>query len=223
MSQKHFIVCSHGFGVAKDDRGLFPDAVASIADAEIIMFNYGIVDEHQKTVIVTPFSHQVKTLEGVLSETRGKHPDAIIDLVCHSQGCITAALLAPKNIRRTIMLSPPYRLDVQGTIDRFKQNPQTLIDMNGVSHLVRADGTTTIVPKEFWEEARDKHPVELYNIFSEITDLFIVNANQDNVLGAEDSTGLSRKIKNANMDGDHGFKGDARMGLKLFIQNILKK
>jgi hypothetical protein len=42
---KHIVIYSHGFGVRKDDRGLFTDIAATLPSAEHIMFDYNQVDE----------------------------------------------------------------------------------------------------------------------------------------------------------------------------------
>ena len=42
------VVYSHGFGVRKDDRGLFTDIAAALPEAESVMFDYGSWDEEHK-------------------------------------------------------------------------------------------------------------------------------------------------------------------------------
>ncbi len=217
----HFIICSHGFGTAKDDRGLFPDAIALVSGAEIIMFDYGIVDSVHNTVTVAPLSEQEKKLDEVITQTRNINPDAVIDLVCHSMGCVTAALLKPVGIRKTLFLAPPYHLDGKRILDRFGRNPKTIMNRNGTSILARADGTSTIMPKEFWDEAAGQDCIPLYNSFANLTEVEIVNAKQDNVLGDQGAVILSPKIHIVNIDGNHGFTDDARAPLRKVAAEFL--
>lgn len=42
---KHFVVFSHGFGVCKDDRGLFPDIISGLAGVEPVLFDYNVIDD----------------------------------------------------------------------------------------------------------------------------------------------------------------------------------
>jgi hypothetical protein len=221
INEKHFIICSHGFGVAWDDRGLFPDAAALVNDAKVVMFDYNVINEVQNTITIAPFDDQVKKLEKIINETKAAHPQATIDLLCHSQGCLIAALLKPDGIRKTIFLAPPYSLDAERTISQFTERPGTKIDRRGVSLLERLDGTTTIVPKEFWDGMANKDCAALYNNFAECTELEIVNASQDEVLGNINLTGLSPKIKIINIDGSHNFGGAARDSSKKLVVDFL--
>jgi hypothetical protein len=41
----HIVIFSHGFGVGKDDRGLFTDIADSLKNVESVMFDYNDIDE----------------------------------------------------------------------------------------------------------------------------------------------------------------------------------
>src|SRR6476646_489693 len=103
----HYIIFSHGFAVRKEDRGLFTAIARSLPDAKSILFDYNPIHEKTNTLTAKPLSEQVRKLRKVINAARAEHPGAVIDLVCHSQGCVVAALLKPRDIRKIIMITPP--------------------------------------------------------------------------------------------------------------------
>ena len=68
QSKKHIIIFSHGFGVRKDDVGLFTDIVKAVPEVESILFDYFDVDEKNKILTIRPFSTQVKMLNDVVKK-----------------------------------------------------------------------------------------------------------------------------------------------------------
>ena len=98
----HIVIYSHGFGVRKDDRGLFTDIAAALPGATHRMFDYNRRDETTGNLTVAPLAEQVGMLRNQIEKARADTPGAIIDLICHSQGCIVAALLAPRDVRKTL-------------------------------------------------------------------------------------------------------------------------
>lgn len=59
----HIVIFSHGFGVGKDDRGLFTDIADSLKNVKSVMFDYNDIDDEKKQMTVSPFSEQVKRLQ----------------------------------------------------------------------------------------------------------------------------------------------------------------
>ena len=148
---KHIVIFSHGFGTKKDDRGLL-SGEHGIAEMiyglgiETILFDYNDIDEATNTITVKPLRTQVKMLKGVIDKTKEENPGAIVDIIANSQGCLVPASLLPQGIRKTILISPSLNVDNQRMINLFKDHPDTIINLEGVSRLGRKDGTTTIVP-----------------------------------------------------------------------------
>jgi hypothetical protein len=66
-SVKHIIIYSHGFGVRKEDRGLFTAVAKAVPDAQHVMFNYNPINESANTVTVAPIDEQVRKLKKVLN------------------------------------------------------------------------------------------------------------------------------------------------------------
>ena len=212
MSQsKHIIIFSHGFGVRKDDLGLFPSIIPSLGDAECIMFDYFEVDETNRTLTVRPFSEQVRLLNTVIEQARATHPEAIIDIIAHSQGCFVAAVATPLiKIRKTICIWAPLSLVVERALNRLRTTPGSVIDMEGISKYPRKDGSTTLIPAEYWRERIKAVPLDSYNQLADRTELTMIKAIQDDVLGDVDFSQLNPKAKVISLDGDHNFKGATR-------------
>ncbi len=225
---KHIVIFSHGFGTKKDDRGLL-SGEHGIAEAlqeqgiETILFDYNDVNEDTQYITVRPLSIQIKMLADVIAESRERNEDVIIDIIAHSQGCITPAKLMPEGIRKIIFVAPSLDVNNQRMIDQFKDRPGTIIDLEGTSTFGgRKDGTTTIVPKEYWVERGNALPIPLFNALSKITELTMIRPNQDDILGNMSIDGLSKEIKVIYLDGNHGFHGEKdRTKLIETIKNIL--
>ncbi len=219
--EKHIVIFSHGFGVCQDDRGLFVDIGFALGGIKTVMFDYNEVDVENNILTVRPFSEQVKILKEVVEGQRSLAPDATIDLVCHSQGCLVAALAQLSGIRKTILIAPPTDMDAGRTLSRYRDNPKAEINLEGVTKLPRTDGSTTIVPAEYWHE-REKcaAPIDLYNELAGKTELAVIKAKQDHVLGSTSFDGLDKKVEVIELDGDHDFT-TSRNGLCKVISGIL--
>lgn len=218
---KHIILFSHGFGVKKDDRGLFTDIAAALPDTKTIMFDYNDINEKHNTLSVKPFSEQANILQDIVEEQRQSHPDAIIDLICHSQGCRIASVACVAGIRKTIFLAPPTDLGIERTLARYKNNPKAHIDLDSITTIPRSDGSMTIIPSTYWNERKNEsHPIDAYNHLAEITDLYIIKANQDTVLGETSFKHLNDNITLIELDGDHDFS-NTRTSLIKNIKEIL--
>lgn len=221
--KQHIVIFSHGFGVFKDSRGLFAELSDMLSNHGIqsVLFDYNEIDNERSTLTVPPFSVQVATLARVIEMTKDRYLDAVIDLVCHSQGCLIPALMAPLGIRKTIMLAPSLSNSVERMIEYFQNRPGSEIDMNGISKLSRRDGSTTLVPAEYWRERKLADPPVLYNEFAKLTQLTMVIANQDEVIGEEASAGLDSSIEVVRCDGNHDFTGESRKPLIKIVEDIV--
>ncbi|MFA6533665.1 MAG: hypothetical protein WCT37_00665 [Patescibacteria group bacterium] len=217
----HIVIFSHGFGVKKDDRGLLSDIAGALENTESRLFDYNEIDEVNNIITASPLSEQVKILQRVIEGAKQLNPGVIIDIICHSQGALAAALLAPIGIRKVIFLAPPLKIDIDHTIAMFNGRPGTVINFNGVSRLARRDGSLTLVPPEHWQELRKINPIDLYNNLAEKTELIIINAKQDEVLASGSSAALSDKIEVISLDGDHGFKGASREPLLEMLEKFI--
>lgn len=221
--QKHIVIFSHGFGVRKDDLGLLSNIADSLKDCTSILFDYFDIDEEKETLTVRPFSEQVKKLTDVYNETRLKYPNAIIDIIGHSQGTIIPSLAKLKGIRKTILLAPVFDLSIERTLKRYANKPDTIIDLEGMSKLYKLDGYDRFIPKEYWVERKIVKPFDIYNEYSLNSELIIINANQDAILGIPDLSELNENIQVISLDGGHNFNDKDRDGLLKTIKGIIEK
>lgn len=213
MSQKnHIVIYSHGFGVKKDDRGLLTDIANSLKNVESILFDYNDIDEEKNQLTARPFSEQVEILKKKIADARENNPDAIIDIICHSQGSVIVALAKPEEIRKVILIAPPFSAGIEKMVRRFNSRPGTEINMQGISKITRSDGSLTIVPAQYFSERAEVNPKELYEKLSELTELIVINAKQDEVLDENNISDLG-KAEIININGNHGFSGDSRKNL----------
>jgi hypothetical protein len=221
MKPTHVIVYSHGFGVKKDDRGLFTSINASMPKVEHVMFDYNEIDDEANTLTVSPLEDQAAKLKVKMADVLERYPRATIDMVCHSQGCVVAALAKPDGIRKVIFLAPPSQLRMEKLIQTFSGRPGTDIHMDAVSRLGRRDGSVTIVPAQYWTSRLALNPIRLYNRFAEQTDLVVVEAARDEVLGSTSFDGLNDTIRLESLDANHDFTDGARKLAISFVQNEL--
>lgn len=219
--KKHVVIFSHGFGVRRDDLGLLSDIAAAIPEVESILFDYDDVDEINKTITIYPFSDKIKKLNGVINQARLAYPEAIIDLICHSQGTVVAALARPQGIRKTILLAPPFDMSLDHSLARYRAKPEAEINLDGVSKLPPLDGFVRFVPAQYWQERVQVKPIYEYNAFAHLTELVAISARQDQILPKTDIQSLGPQIKMLSLDGDHSFNGLAREPLIKVIREIL--
>ena len=216
---KSVLVFSHGFGVRKDARGMFPDIAKALPDTVPIMFNYNDRDPDDGSLIVAPLDKQADKLEQIIERAKSQFPNFPIDLICHSQGCVVAALLKPIGIRKAIFLAPPATLSIERMVKLFGGRPRSRIDFKGTSLLERSDFSFTKVPPEYWTSIQNRNIPQLFNDFAKITDLIIVHALEDEVVGKTDFSALSPDVKQVELHAKHNFDGDTKQELL----NVVRK
>jgi hypothetical protein len=220
-SKKHIVIYSHGFGVRKDDLGLLSDIAEHLPEVESILFDYFQIDEIKKTLTVSSFTDQIEKLHSVIDGAKRANPDATIDLICHSQGTIVAALTKPEGIRKTLLLSPVFDMSIERTIKRYSSKPDADIHIQGISRLPVLEGLTRLILPQYWTERQQIQSFKEYNEFAEKTELIAIEAAQDNVLPKVDLSELSSHVQIESISGDHNFNGKDRVGLIERIREIL--
>jgi hypothetical protein len=213
----HIVIYSHGFGVRKTDRGLFTAIAKALPEAESVMFDYNPINEKANTLTAKPLNEQVQKLRKVINTTRAEYPGAVIDLVCHSQGCVVAAVLKPRHIRKVIMLTPPDDVSQAVLIDQLSANREEPIDVTARTRLQRADGSTTVIHPDYWQSFEGVYPVKLYNRLAKFTALRIINARQDEILSNATFEGLNPDVSTVTLEGSHNFEDEASRQRMLYI------
>lgn len=208
---KQVVIYSHGFGVRKDDRGLFLDIAAALPQYQHIMFDYNNYDELTNTLTVSPLDKQAARLTEFMEVNMSRFAGAKFYLICHSQGCIVASLVKqPAGVLKTIFIAPPSSLlGAEAKLRQMSKRPGTTI-ANGVVSYLRRDGSTTLVGADYLTSRDGILPIELYNKLVKVTDLTIINALKDEILGVTDFSRLSPNIKVINVSANHDFTGEAR-------------
>jgi len=218
----HVIIYSHGFGVRKDDRGLFTDIAKAVPDAEHILFHYNPINDKTNTITAQPLNEQALKLRKVINTARADYPGAVIDVVCHSQGCVPPAILKPRDIRKIIMLTPPDDASEPVLVKQLETLTGIDIDVNNRTRLPRGDGSTTVVRPEYWQSLAGVIPVKLYNRLAKFTQLRIINARNDEVLGPQKFDRIDPGISFVTLDGNHDFDApEARKRLLYILQKEL--
>lgn len=222
MLSDHFIIYSHGFGVKKDDRGLFTDIAHSLQNVQHIMFEYNEIDEEHNTLVACPLDEQAEKLNGKIAKLQRDYPDAIIDVIAHSQGCVAAAIAKPSGIRNVIFLAPPAQFLGLEKREIYAMRPDTITENDGTLRMPRRDGSTTIIREDYWRSREDIVPIELYNQLARLTNLTIITATNDEVLTNTDFTGLSDKVSLIKQPANHDFAGDSRRVLIETVSELLR-
>jgi hypothetical protein len=213
----HIIIYSHDFGVRKTDRGLFTAISRAFPDARSVMFDYNLINEESNTLTVKPLQEQALKLRKVINATRAEYPDAVLDLVCHSQDCVVAGLVRPRGIRKIIMLTPPDDMSEATVVEQLGTRKGIAIDVTVRTRLARSDGSTTVIHPEYWQSLAGIEPVKLYNRLARFTALRIINARQDEVLGKVSFQGIDPAISLVTLDGNHNFDDEAARNQVLYI------
>ena len=167
-------------------------------------------------------SAQRDKLSQALADIRTTHPGVIVDLVCHSQGCVVAALARPTGIRRTIFLAAPASLSRDRMVAVFGQRPGTSFDFTGMSQLQRRDGTTTIVPSAYWKSLEGLDLFSLYRQLATSTSLTLVNASDDEVIGKANFDPLIGQIEFVTQKANHDFTGSGRPIVASLVKDLLR-
>ena len=222
-NSKHLIIYSHGFGVRKDDRGLFTDIAAALPDVQHIMFDYNKVDEAANTLTVAALDVQTQKLLDVIAKARAEHPDAIIDLIAHSQGCVVAALAKPQGIRKTIFAAPPTQvLDTEHKIKDICEQYGISFTKTDTIRIPRKDGSVTIIPPDYWRVRDSLDAQSMYNEFAKQTSLTVITATEDEVLGSVHFDHLDSSTKIIEMQTGHNFENEGRSELTHFLSKELR-
>lgn len=215
----HTVIFSHGFGVRRDDRGLFTDIAGGLSGVESVMFDYNTEDPATNTITVLPYSGEAELLRKELERVREKDPNGTIDIIAHSQGCVVAALVTPEHVRKVVFLAAPHGADIESFLEGFRKRPGTIVDFEGVSSLKRGDCGTTFVPSEYWHERKELDVPALYRALATKTDLTVIQAVHDHILGPTDLSYLSSQAHVMELPGDHSFRNEAR---PLIVETVSK-
>lgn len=222
MSDDHVILYSHGFAVDKHSRGLFTDIVASLPGIHHILIDYNTISDTGRFIRVTPIDVGVAILKQAIAEVRQTLPDeGSIDMICHSQGCVIAALASGVGIRRTVLIAPPHEFDEESVRRAFEGRRGVSINTKGDSIFARKDGVTAIVPAEYWASLQNIQPGQLYAKLARETELYIITALHDELYRPQMAVTYIPGAREYTIDATHNFVHDERQRLLHKIKGIL--
>lgn len=212
LKDMHKIIFIHGFGVKKDARGLFTDIAGAFEEkgVECALTDLNEVDEVGNITLNT-ISKQAEIIQKVFQENYREGD--VVDLICHSQGCVVGAVADLPHIHKVILMTPPTNNDIQKTLEFFKTRPDTVINLEGESHLTRADGTRTIAHKEYWRDRQGMNYLDEYKNLAQHNNITTIIANQDEVVDNSAVEELEKNTRVVYLDADHNFTGDTRKAL----------
>lgn len=199
------VICSHGFGVGADSRGMFPEIATAFPELKFVMFDYNSFDEHHNAT-VSSLASQAEKLNAQIAAA--SEPAT---LLCHSQGCIVASLADVSRIERLIFLAPPDTLNVERFMRMFASREGAVYDPDGISSIPRSDGTTTYLGKDYMESVTNTDVQRLFQAVASTKPVTIVRAAGDDTVDQTAFPDVPAKV--ITIPGDHNFSGAARQGL----------
>lgn len=215
---KRIFLYSHGSGTHADDNGLFSPIIDAFPDVEHVLFPYDDWNSDDTIATAATFTSRAQKLRQKYTELRQTNPNAEINLICHSQGCIIAALAQLENVSTTILLAPVinYR---NGDEARRKtlENPKSTPRPDGSILRKRSAGYYTLLLPDYWEDyANISGLPNKYDNLSTKTKLIIFDAVRDTVIpNNKDYSLLKNQNQIEHFDLDHDFieKDGSRSGI----------
>jgi hypothetical protein len=213
--EETIILFSHGFGVMKDNRGLFSFLSATLETKGFATktFNYAELNEETHELFALPFSKQASVLQEQINDLAKDKRYKDIIIIGHSQGSFIPTLCTDlSKVSKVIGASPFFQTDAQDLEKRYTKLSGNELDFYHITKRRRTDGSITIIPPEYWAERFETDVVALYNKLAQETELTLIYARNDSVM---DFNNL-RDIKNTriiNIDGDHDFSNEYREAL----------
>ncbi len=201
-------------GLRKDNRGLFTDISQAIdkPSIETIFFDYGDYNAERGELSIFPFSSNVKRLQNEIDLVLSRKSEAKIVIIGQSQGCIIPTLCNLTGVSQIIGISPFFHTKINDIRKRYTSNSGNELNFSGISKRKRSDGTTTLIPPEYWKERFETDVVRLYNEAALKTRLTLICALQDEIMEFTELK-LIKYARIINTDGDHDFSGQHRSTL----------
>lgn len=208
------VICSHGFGVRADSRGMFPEVAAAFPEYIFRMFDYNEVKPNGDT-IVAPLDKQAETLQKEIDAADGE-----IILLCHSQGSVIAGLVDLTKVSKVILLAPPVLMSMQHLINRMRGRPGARMNPNGMSILPRSDGSKSYLPKEYLESLEGKNLMDIYQKVADTKLTVIIRATNDEIIGLTNVNEI-RNAQHIDIAAGHNFKDAGRQKLIATLDTVL--
>ena len=218
------VVFSHGFGLQRDNRGKFIELSEVLKEKYIVVrFDYNEILA-DGSLLVPKLDKQVEKLKKVLVFVRKVFPDAKVNVVAHSLGCVILGYLNPDNIKKVILSAPPVKASGQDFNKNFSYRFEATNKYGADIKIRRSDGSFTYLKEGFVTSLEKNKPYESYINLSLKCNLSAIIATNDSQLDYKDySQMLSEKPFNIiRIKADHDFGGIARKKWIKAVKDLLK-
>jgi hypothetical protein len=223
-SGKVIIFC-HGFGVRRDGRTLFNDIGNAFKNEfGVVRFDFEEFNDKEKSITIGSIKHESVVLDHVIEFVTNKFKPENINLISHSLGSIVACDSNLNGVNKLILLAGSPSNSYERLKKRFSDKEGSILDENGRSIWERADGSKTIIKKEFWAELKSIVPIESYRKVVEKVDTYYIRALDDDKLKKGDDFEKIKDIpgiKYFEVEGNHNFDGDDRKDLVNLLLKIV--
>ncbi|MBI2356743.1 hypothetical protein HYV12_01695 [Candidatus Dojkabacteria bacterium] len=215
------ILFSHGFGIRKDNLGLFIFLSEKLQRLGYItvLFDYYEYNEETKEVYTIPFSKHAEILQAQIEKVKKEYPGKDIKIVAQSQGCIIPTLCDMTGISQVIGISPFFLTDRNSILERYNARPDSTTDFSSISRRKHSDGKITVIPPEYWTERFNTNQYDLYNKLAQKTSLTLIYGNKDNLATSADIKNI-RNTKIIETESDHDFTGENK---EILYEILLKE
>lgn len=204
---KPTILFSNGFGIRKDNLGLFTYFAEKLNNLgyQTVQFDYYTYDETTKEVYTIPFSEHAQILQKHINDVSQKEEDIVI--IGQSQGSLIPTLCDTNGVIKVIGISPFFLTDRQAVEERYNSRPGSTTNFDSISRRLHSDGKVTVIPPEYWKERFNTNQFELYNSLGERLPLTLIYGDKDSLVPINDLTKITNG-KLIKLNGDHDFTGD---------------
>jgi hypothetical protein len=216
------IIFSHGFGIRKDNLGLFTYLSEKFEETgfKTNLFDYYEYNEDTKEVYTIPFSKQAEILQNQIEKVKNLYPGFDIKIVCHSQGSLIPTLIEMSGVTQVIGISPFFLTNKEKVLERYNSRAGSSTDFSKVSRRLHSDGKVTVIPPEYWTERFNIDQFELYNALGSKLDLTLICGDKDGLALEEDKEKVNT-AKVITIEGDHDFSGEYKKLLYEVISKII--
>lgn len=221
-SQETIAIYSHGFGVLKDNRGMFTEIKEAFPDFhKHFLLDMNKFNKEKNELTVAPLDKQADLLARFVKRIQSDYPDYRIILFCHSQGCLVASMAKLQGIYRVYFLAPPSSISGAGNkIKEMLKREGTVKSEDGSIKYPRRDGSTTIVSREYLDSREGVNPIELYKDLAKNNRTVVIKAKDDEVLGETNLDQVNEFLDVIELPGNHDFNREYRPGLIKMLKNI---
>ncbi len=191
--EKHpTVLLVHGFGVTKEEGGMFDELTKKLADAEFLVYRFDFSGrgesegDYSETSLTKQGSDLSKILEFVKSQEKVDVPR--IGILAQSFGTAVTVAITPKVETVILMGSIAHPQIVSGKPSKWE-----IFDKNGISKKVKPNGEVIFIKSQFWKD------MDNYNLLESISKincsiLFIHGSLDDKVPLSE----MESYFENAN-------------------------